>query len=254
MFMVDPSKTKTGFQSFSADDSGLEKVRKEGLVKKMDKTVSKEGKSVTVTEAYYDKSRISIGVAAQGEDLASQVNYELSCNGQPINCISGKVDEHSAMVMADKVSALPERFDLKFVVKEKRGHKNAFEFEIPLDRIRADKKTKEILTNKEFSSKNLHVRITDVLFTTSSTTVSYEYTKPNKVPDYIMELTGESEETTNSFSGSAIETVSGNQIRGTAKSMFAPIYPFPASLGFNFNKFDESKEEVVLSVKLNIEN
>jgi hypothetical protein len=251
--MVDPSNTKTGFQSFSADDNGLEEVRKEGLVKKIDKTVSKEGRSVTVTEAYYDKSRISIGVTAQGEDLVGQVNYELSCNGQPLNSISGKVDKHSAMVMADKVSALPEKFDLEFVVKEKEGHKDAFQFEIPLDRTQADKRTKEILTSKEFSSKDLHVRITDVLLTPSSTTVSYKYTKPNKAPDYSMKLAGRNDEEALSFSESTIETVNGNQITGTVKSMFIPIYPFPPSLSFNFNKLN-GIEEVALNIKLNTEN
>jgi hypothetical protein len=242
---------------FGYNDDGLQKVREAGLVDKINDTKTVNGKSITLVEAYYDKSRISINLASYNKSVnVKDLDFELQYGGKTLNWSASQSDE-AISIMADDVDRLPAMINLNLTAKVKTDLGTVFRFDILLDRTEADKKTEDFITNQTKQTDLLRVIISRVLFTPSTIAIDYSYDGSSNDNGYYIKLANEPNVFESGNTSSHItETLTGNQIEGTAKVMFAPISPSPKVLNLvvykTSNSSDATTQEIEI-MKINID-
>ncbi|MBI4733558.1 MAG: DUF4179 domain-containing protein [Rubrobacteridae bacterium] len=252
-----PTHTLNSSKTFGFNDNGLLSARAAGLVDKIDKTVTVNGKSITLTEAYYDKSRIILNVSGRYESISvNDLDFELSHNGKPVG-LGWSKNEQSASIMADDVSELPAKINLQLLVKEKYDSKRIFKFDIQLDRTEADKRTKQFTINKEQRSGTLSVAIKTIMFTPSSVAINYDYEGSANDKGYYIKLAEQNDGNEDNTSSDIVENLTGDRISGTGKVMFATISPVPAGLNLMFYKINSSnsassQDDVIMKMYVDI--
>jgi hypothetical protein len=262
-----PSDTKTPEQLaktifYMYGDKGLKNAGEEGLVNILDKTVKKGIDSVTVKEAYYDRSRISVALVAKSKDMiAKEFEYRFYYEGKLLPDSSrwmrlSKVIQNQQydIVSLDVSSGFPGKFNLVIAAKKFGNSKNLASFEIPVDRASSDVITKEIAIMKTFTSNSRNVLVKNILFTPSSTTISYEY----KGNQYDTLLTPALFDQRNK----KVDTIGKGGLRSLGKSnnmeayeyydIYGPLGLDPGNLRMSFVFVDDAKNKVPVNAQFDI--
>ncbi|WP_438348470.1 DUF4179 domain-containing protein [Paenibacillus sp. FA6] len=143
-------------------DNGLKSAAENGLITKLGISDTHEGVTLTISEAYYDGSRLSIALEREGvtttEDrligpwenrekgLLVTEEFIILVNGERVNLTSvmpfinsdHTVQKNAALVdvTTDDGEQLPDQFDLTIQAKL-AGIDNTFEFQVPVSKAEA---------------------------------------------------------------------------------------------------------------------
>lgn len=223
------------FENFG--DNGLKTLSEKGVTTPSDIAVTKDGDTITVKESYYDKSRISIGLILKGSKLYENgLEYFFYYNGEQFKTgvYGGTTQEKDGcryvVMNADTFSELPDKFNLKLVVKESTAAKRDFEFNIPLDRTNADSNTKEVSVMKSFHLGNRMILVKNIIFSPSATTINYEYTRPSNETEYQVQLTDQNSKNIQSSEIDGQSNINGSFRTEIARASFPYIDSLPNNL------------------------
>lgn len=153
--------------------------------------ITENGVTVEIKEIYYDQSNISIAYLVSGADYsdAKHFNVLFSYQGNPIgggggadyNQIADKLYSGLEMFYPAVGHNLPDRFNLEVVLTDDMEHagKSPYRFTIPVSRVKADQKSRDLLVMKSAASGESILLVKKILFTPVATVVEYDYTHPD---------------------------------------------------------------------------
>lgn len=172
-------------------DAGLESADERGLVKSIGETVKDEGIEITVTDLYYDDSRLEIGYTIplkeiKEEDLRQYqllgiAKADLFVNGNEAGysaTSSYKNDYISGTIAIDKkdFKNAPEKVDIKLKIKEVLNKQGNWTFALTAEK--ADQ-AKILSPDQEATSGPYTFKINKLKLTPSSTNLHYVFSIPS---------------------------------------------------------------------------
>ena len=240
-------------------DKGLKTVSQQGLTYLPGMEVTKQNATVALKEIYYDKSGISFGLALKGiNPYTSSPQYFLYYKD---NLISGSFtggindaskDLYLVSLKTSVPSDLPDKFDLKLIVKETTDFKREFEFNVPLSRATINESTKEYTIMKAFESNNKSVLIKKILFTPASVSVDFEYTRPidETETDFSFKLFNENGNQIELNSFTSTNQKDKDNRTDSYHAVFNPITDIPS--GLRLDIVDVDSERTIFSTKIGV--
>lgn len=178
-----------------SSDGGLNTVSSKGLTSLTNLDVRKDDIKISLKEVYYDKSRISLGLAYKGIFPYANIVTRLYRQETLISDsqAGGITQQSSNLYFRDMTFTipdhLPDKFDLKIVMQEQNGLKREFIFVVPVDRTTVNVNTEEFnLTKYYHGSGNRTVLVKKVVFTPASILVEFEYVKPIHEQEFRVKL------------------------------------------------------------------
>jgi hypothetical protein len=240
-------------------DKGLKSVSKQGMTYLANMEVTKQNATVALKEIYYDKSGISFGLALKGiNPYTSSPQYFLYYKDNLISgSFTGEINDISKDIYLVSLkttvpSDLPDKFDLKLIVKETTDFKREFEFNVPLSRAAGDESTKEYTIMKGFKSNDKSVLIKKILFTSASVSVDFEYTRPieEHEPELSLKLFDDKGEriVLDSFTGT--NQIYKNNRTDSYHAVFNPVSAIPSKLRLDI--VEAEGERTVFSTKIEV--
>lgn len=122
---------------FVHEDVGLKEASEKGLVFPVNQTIVDKDIPITITNVYYDRSRLAIGYEIPLEHERAEVgllNYNITINGlSPIRSQgSGMIEDNKFKGQIQTSSTLPDSFTLQVVFNKVLNKTGNWEFTIPV--------------------------------------------------------------------------------------------------------------------------
>lgn len=185
----------------TAGDAGIQQVVKEGLATTVRQTVEDRGVSVTLDQAVFDGTRISVGLLHEpGISFHIDPSSTLSIDGQPLNASAGGVSKIRPDGMVATIFSftpsdrLPEKFTLDFTITRlsmlKAGTPTNVDgnwrFSTPIVQLTHNVKNVKFDPPLVRQLDGIEVSVTEVNVTPLTTAVTYELIKPPRYDDHIL--------------------------------------------------------------------
>lgn len=230
-----------------AGDSTLKTTVEKGLAEKVNKSAADKGITVTVSEAIYDGTRISVGYVVQSATVLDEnVNPSIDFNidgkrigNYGVGASSERYDDHLVLgVMHIDVSdPLPGEFDLGVNIKKLGESEGEWNVQFPVREISSENKV--ILPIEKKSSGDITVILEKVTFAPTSTEVVYKLKQPS---DREMELSFE----LFGSNGESVEPLSMFRKDDTFKVSYEPFHTIPETITFQPKSRHDRKADQIL--------
>jgi len=237
-----------------AGDNTLKTTVEKGLAEKVNKSATDKGMTVTVNEAIYDGTRISVGYVVQSDTILDEnmnPSIDFKVDGKRIGNYgvggsSERYDDHMALgVMHIDVSdSLPSEFDLGVNIKKLGKSEGEWNIQFPVKEISSENKV--ILPIEKKSSGDITVILEKVTFAPTSTEVVYKLKQPS---DREMEL---------SFAllgsnGEQVEPLSLFKKDDTFKVSYEPFNNVPEKITFRpQSRHDRETDQILEKLEITI--
>ncbi|SEM84595.1 DUF4179 domain-containing protein [Lihuaxuella thermophila] len=179
-------------------DDGLENAEKHGFATKINQTKTANGVTIKLTKVIYDGSRIAIGYEqssdqrlpgiqlhnVQFEINGSSVPYALRQQGSLFNFDSRN---HTGVLEIFPDKDLPERFDMKVIVRKVGNIEGNWEFTFPVAKSLSP--IKVVTPNQTKTAGNTTVTVKKVSFNASATEINLDVKRPVTAPSIKYEVT-----------------------------------------------------------------
>lgn len=201
----------------------LQEAQEKGIVARVDQAVEDQGLKVTITEAIYDGSRITLGYILQSEEeltgnMAHQM--EVRIDGKPIEFYTDGHDKPidrkatASVLHLNMVKDLPETFQLDLKFTHFGETKGKWKFSIPITQNGVDNKVVVPMLSKG------PVLLEKVNFTITATELTWRIPEGYDATEF--EVFDEK--------GIQLELISGSEVNGTAKMIYEPVKKVPQSI------------------------
>ncbi|WP_423408953.1 DUF4179 domain-containing protein [Heyndrickxia sp. MSNUG] len=240
-----------------AGDSTLKTTVEKGLAEKVNKSAADQGVTVTVSEAFYDGTGISVGYVVQSDavlDKNMNTSIDFTIDGKRIENYgvggsSERYDDHVVLgvMHLDVSEPLPNEFDLGMKIKKLGESEGEWNVQFPVREISSENKV--ILPVEKKSSGDITVILEKVTFAPTATEVVYKLKQPS---DREMELSFE----LLGSNGEHVEPLSLFKKDDTFKVSYEPFSTIPETITFqpqsrHDNEIDQILEKLKITVGVN---
>jgi len=172
-----------------AGDQGLQQVKRQGQTVTADQTATDKGFSLTISEAFYDGSRLSIGYILRSSRSKSDwgaLDMDVYVDGKKIafswNGGSGQVADDQTEILVTDIhpeTPLPDRFTLTLDVHKIGQVEGSWKFSFPVTKMHGSQ-TYTMTASRTY--KDIKLTAKEVTLAPSSTRIVLQLVKPHEFP------------------------------------------------------------------------